>query len=86
MKKSSILRFTKKCLKLGYKEKICREAWVFGRTLTSELQDLYDTCFKGEKTFRMPSSNKSTRKLKYSKLPKKITKKMLLEAAGPRFV
>jgi hypothetical protein len=86
MKKTSVLRFTRKCLKLGYKEKVCSDAWIFGKTPTPELTELYALCFKGEKTYTWPHPIKSTRKLKHSKPPTKITKKMILEAAGPRFV
>lgn len=87
MKKTSVLRFTRKCLKLGYKEKVCKDAWIFGRTPTPELEELFALCFKGEKTYVWKAQGvKVTRKLKYSKPPAKITKKMLLEAAGPRFV
>ena len=84
MKKSSIRQFTKKCLKAGYKEQICKNAWIFGKPPTTELQNMYAKTFKGEKISEWPSPIKQTRKLKYSKAPKKLTKAMLLKASGPR--
>ena len=84
MKKSSIRQFTKKCLKAGYKESVCKNAWIFGKPPTTELQNIYTKTFKGEKTSEWPSPIKQTRKLKYSKAPKKLTPKMLLKASGPR--
>ena len=83
MKKSSIRQFTKKCLKAGYKESVCKNAWIFGKPPTTELQNIYTKTFKGEKTSEWPSPIKQTRKLKYSKA-KKLTKTMLLKASGPR--
>lgn len=83
MKKSSIRQFTKKCLKAGYKEQVCKNAWIFGRLPTKELHDLYAKSFKQEKTFKWSHPIKQTRKLKYDK-PKKLTNAMLLKASGPR--
>ena len=83
MKKSSIRQFTKKCLKAGYKEQVCKNAWIFGKLPTKELQDIYGKTFKAEKTYRSPYTIKQTRKLKYNKPPTKITKQMLLKASGP---
>jgi|APGre2960657444_1045066.scaffolds.fasta_scaffold06935_6 hypothetical protein len=83
MKKSSIRQFTKKCLKAGYKEQVCKNAWIFGKLPTKELQDIYGKTFKAEKTYRSPHTIKQTRKLKYNKPPTKITKAMLLKASGP---
>ena len=83
MKKSSIRQFTKKCLKAGYKEQVCKNAWIFGKTPTKELQNIYAKSFKTEKTYRSPHTIKQTRKLKYD-TPTKITKQMLLKASGPR--
>jgi hypothetical protein len=83
MKKSSIRQFTKKCLKAGYKEQICKNAWIFGTLPTKELQNMYAKSFKTEKTYKWPSPIKQTKKLKYSKT-KKLTKAMLLKASGPR--
>ena len=84
MKKSSIRQFTKKCLKAGYKEQICKNAWIFGTLPTTELQNMYVKSFKTEKTYKWPHQIKQTRKLKYSKAPKKLTKTMFLKASGPR--
>ena len=84
MKKSSIRQFTKKCLKAGYKEQVCKNAWIFGKVPTKELQDIYAKTFKTQKTYRSPHAIKQTRKLKYNKPPAKITKQMLLKASGPR--
>ena len=84
MKKSSIRQFTKKCLKAGYKEQVCKNAWIFGQLPTTELQNMYVKSFKAEKTSEWPHQRKQTRKLKYSKAPKKLTKTMLLKASGPR--
>jgi len=86
MKKSSILRFTRKCLKAAYKEDVCRKAWVFGATPTEELQKMYRAAFKDEKTFTWPHPMKARKTMKYSKAPTKITKAMILKAAGQRFV
>jgi hypothetical protein len=86
MKKSSIIKFTRKCLKLGYKEQVCRDAWIFGKTPDTEIKKLYTECFKGEKIFI--SSNlheKKNKTLKHKKIPEKVTKKMMLKALGPRF-
>jgi hypothetical protein len=83
MKKSSIRQFTKKCLKAGYKEKVCKNAWIFGRLPTTELQNMFAKSFKTEKTYKWPFPNKQTKKLKYNKL-KKLTNAMLLKASGPR--
>jgi GTP-dependent phosphoenolpyruvate carboxykinase len=85
MKKSSILKFTRKCLKAGYKEKVCRDTWMFGKPPTDETKKMYEECFKGEKVAVYPYSLKR-RTLKHKKAPVKITKEMLLEATGPRFV
>jgi len=82
MKKSSIRQFTKKCLKAGYKEQVCKNAWIFGKLPTKEIQDIYAKSFKTEKTYRSPHTIKQTRKLKYDK-PVKVTKAMLLKASGP---
>lgn len=84
MRKSSIRQFTKKCLKAGYKEQVCKNAWIFGKVPTKELQNLYAKTFKAEKTYRYSNTGKQTRKLKYNKPPTKLTPKMLLEASGPR--
>jgi len=84
MKKSSIRQFTRKCLKAGYKEQVCKNAWIFGKLPTKELQNMYAKTFKNEKTYRYPHAIKQTRKLKYNKPPAKLTPKMLLKASGPR--
>jgi len=84
MKKSSIRQFTKKCLKAGYKEHVCKNAWIFKKLPTRELQNMYAKSFKAEKTYRYPYAIKQTRKLKYDKPPTKLTPKMLLKASGPR--
>ena len=84
MKKSSIRQFTKKCLKAGYKEQVCKNAWIFGKLPTKELQNMYTKTFKAEKTSKWPHTIKQTRKLKYNKPPTKLTKAMLLKASGPR--
>ena len=84
LKKSSIRQFTKKCLKAGYKEQVCKNAWIFGKLPTKELQNIYGKTFKAEKTSKWPHAIKQTRKLKYNKPPTKITKQMLLKASGPR--
>jgi hypothetical protein len=84
MKKSSIRQFTKKCLKAGYKEQVCKNAWIFGQLPTTELQNMYVKSFKAEKTSEWPHQSKQTKKLKYNKPPKKLTKAMLLKASGPR--
>ena len=60
MKKSSIRQFTKKCLKAGYKEQVCKNAWIFGKVPTKELQNLYSKTFKTEKTYKWPHTNKQT--------------------------
>jgi hypothetical protein len=87
MKKSSILKFTRKCLKAAYKEGVCRDGWMFGKTPTEEIKKMYNECFGGEKFAKFPYSLKRrTKTLKYKKAPEKITKEMLLEATGPRFV
>jgi hypothetical protein len=83
MKKSSIRQFTKKCLKAGYKEKVCKDAWVFGKLPTKELYTLYSKTFKNEKLYKWPHTIKQTRKLKYNKPPEKLTPKMLIMASGP---
>jgi hypothetical protein len=82
MKKSSIRQFTKKCLKAGYKEQVCKNAWIFAKLPTKELQVIYAKTFKGEKTYKSLHPIKQTRKLKYNKPPAKITKAMLLKASG----
>lgn len=84
MKKSSIRQFTRKCLKAGYKEQVCKNAWIFGKLPTKELQNMYAKTFKNEKTYRYPHAIKQTRKLKYNTPPTKLTPKMLLKASGPR--
>jgi hypothetical protein len=85
MKKSSIIKFTRKCLKSGYKEQVCKDAWIFGKTPNDELKKIYKEAFKGEKNFVLPYSlGRKTKTLKY-KNPKPITRKMLLKALGPRF-
>lgn len=56
MKKTSIRKFTRKCLKAGYKEQVCKDAWIFGKTPNKELKKIYDECFKNEKTFVWPYS------------------------------
>jgi len=85
MKKSSIRQFTKKCLKAGYKEQVCKTAWIFAKLPSKELQDMYSKTFKAEKTYKWPyPSIKKTNKLKYNKPPTKLTKAMLLKASGPR--
>jgi len=84
MKKTSIRQFTKKCLKAGYKEQVCKNAWIFGKLPTKELQNMYAKTFKTQKTYRYPHAIKQTRKLKYNKPPAKLTPKMLLKASGPR--
>ena len=84
MKKSSIRQFTKKCLKAGYKEQVCKNAWIFKKLPTTELQNMFSKSFKSEKTYAYPHEIKQTRKLKYNKPPTKLTKAMLLKASGPR--
>jgi hypothetical protein len=84
MKKSSIRQFTRKCLKAGYKEQVCKNAWIFEKLPTKELQGIFAKSFKAEKTYRYPYAIKQTRKLKYDKPPVKLTKAMLLKASGPR--
>ena len=84
MKKSSIRQFTKKCLKAGYKEQVCKNAWIFAKLPSKELQDMFVKSFKKEKTYRYPHAIKQTRKLKYDKPPTKLTPKMLLKASGPK--
>ena len=84
MKKSSIRQFTKKCLKAGYKEQVCKNAWIFGKLPTKELQNIYRKTFKAEKTSKWTHTIKQTQKLKYNKPPAKLTKAMLLKASGPR--
>jgi hypothetical protein len=83
MKKSSVRTFTRKCLKLGYKESVCKNAWVFGKTDTEELNNLYNKSFKGQKQFCYTRKIK-TGALKYAEAPSKITGSMLLKASGPR--
>ena len=83
MKKSSIRQFTKKCLKAGYKEQVCKNAWLFAKLPTTDLQKMYAKSFKTEKTYKWPHQIKQTRKLKYNKT-KKLTKAMLIKASGPR--
>jgi hypothetical protein len=83
MKKTSIRQFTRKCLKAGYKEKVCKNAWVFGKLPTKELQTMYKNTFKTQKTFKYPHTI-SLKTLKYAKAPKKLTKAMLIKASGPR--
>jgi hypothetical protein len=86
MKKSSIIHFTRKCLKAGYKERVCKDAWVFGKTPNAELKMLYAASFKGEKTYTMPHSlGRRSKTLKHKKIPEKVTKAMMLSALGPRF-
>jgi len=84
MKKSSIRQFTKKCLKAGYKEQVCKNAWIFGKLPTKELQKMFAKSVKNEKTYKWPHAIKQTRKIKYDKPPTKLTPKMLLKASGPR--
>jgi hypothetical protein len=84
MKKSSIRQFTRKCLKAGYKEQVCKNAWIFGKLPTKELQEMYSKSFKAEKSYKWPHAIKQTRKLKYNTPPTKLTPKMLLKASGPR--
>jgi len=83
MKKSSIRQFTKKCLKAGYKEQVCKNAWLFAKLPTTELQKMYAKSFMTEKTYKWPHQIKQTRKLKCDKT-KKLTKAMLIKASGPR--
>jgi hypothetical protein len=83
MKKSSIRQFTRKCLKAGYKEQVCKNAWIFGKLPTKELQSMFKKSFKNEKVYKWPHTMKQTKKLKYTKPPKKLTKRMLLKASGP---
>lgn len=85
MKKSSIIKFTRKCLKSGYKESVCSEAWKFGATPDAELKKMFAESFKNEKVFIWPYPNGKRKTLKYKKPPTKITKKMMLLALGPRF-
>jgi hypothetical protein len=84
MKKSSIRQFTRKCLKAGYKMNVCKNAWVFGKLPTKELQTMYKKTFKTQKTFKYPHTIKQSKTLKYAKPPKKLTKAMLIKASGPR--
>ena len=84
MKKSSIRQFTRKCLKAGYKEKVCKNAWMFGKLPTKELQTMYKKTFKTQKTYKFPYIIKQSKTLKYAKAPKKLTKAMLIKASGPR--
>ena len=86
MKKSSIIKFTRKCLKAGYKEPVCADAWKFGKTPDEELKNLFAESFKNEKVYIWPHPFGRKRKtLKYRNPPKKVTKKMMLTALGPRF-
>ena len=84
MKQSSIITFTRKCLKAGYKAQVCKDAWVFGKTPTAELKKLYKQSFKNEKVFFYPHARRHTT-LKNKKSSRKITKTMMLSALGPRF-
>jgi len=84
MKKSSIRQFTRKCLKAGYKTNVCKNAWVFGKLPTKELQTMYKNTFKTQKTFKYPHTIKQSKTLKYADVPKKLTKAMLIKASGPR--
>lgn len=89
MKKSSIVRFTRKCLHAGYKESVCANAWKFGITPDAELTQMYADSFKNEKVYIAPPHFRRTVKqkyLKYKNPPTKITKKMLRLALGPRFI
>ena len=84
MKKSSIRQFTRKCLKAGYKEKVCKNVWVFGKLPTKELRTMYKNTFKQQKIYKYPHTMKQSKTLKYAKAPKKLTKAMLIKASGPR--
>ena len=88
MKKASIVRFTRKCLRAGYKESVCANAWKFGITPDAELKQMYADSFKNEKVYIAPLHYRRTVKQKHLKYknPPKITKKMLLVALGPRFI
>jgi hypothetical protein len=86
MKKSSVLRFTRKCLKAGYKTQVCRDAWIFGKTPDKELKQMFADSFAKEKVFVSPHSlGRRSKTLKLKTAPKKLTKKMMLSALGPRF-
>lgn len=86
MKKSSIIKFTRKCLKACYKESVCADAWKFGKTPDEELKKIFDESFKNEKVFIWPHPfGRKLKTLKYKKPPTTITKKMMLLALGPRF-
>ena len=86
MKKSSVIKFTRKCLKSGYKESVCKDAWIFGKTPDTELKKMYTESFKNEKTFIWPGqSRKKSKTLKSKKAPEKVTKESMLLALGPRF-
>jgi hypothetical protein len=87
MKKSSVLKFTRKCLKAGYKEQVCKDSWIFGKTPDKELAKMHKAAFGGEKQYEWPHSlGRKSKTLKHKKAPEKITKDMLLKATGPRFV
>ena len=87
MKKSSVLKFTRKCLKAAYKEQVCKDAWIFGNTPDAELKKMFAESFKSEKIFvASHPPRRRSKTLKYKKAPEKITKDMLLKATGPRFV
>ena len=86
MKKSSIIKFTRKCLKAGYKESVCADAWKFGKTPDEELTNMFRESFTHEKVFIWPHPfGRKMKTLKHKKPPAKITKKMMLSALGPRF-
>jgi len=86
MKQSSIIKFVRKCLKAGYKEQVCKDAWVFGKTPDTELEKMFKETFKNEKVFIWPYSvGKRGKTLKSKKVPEKVTKDMMLLALGPKF-
>jgi hypothetical protein len=61
---------------------VCKNAWVFGKLPTKELQTMYKKTFKTQKTFKYPHTIKQSKTLKYAKAPKKLTKAMLIKASG----
>ena len=86
MKQGSIIKFVRKCLNAGYKEQVCKDAWMFGKLPDTELEKMFQTSFKDEKVFIWPYSvGKRGKTLKHKKIPEKVTKDMMLLALGPRF-
>ena len=61
---------------------VCKNAWVFGKLPTKELQTMYKNTFKQQKIYKYPHTIKQSKTLKYAKAPKKLTKAMLIKASG----